>query len=155
MNITRQGKRLLFGLLGLTVAAGLAGTVCLAQPETEEDLFNAAAGKPAFTTSSYDDSVWGAAYLTDGHKMGSWPLPAGETLGWRTNNFLTGTGEDGRDTDVTVTVNLEEESDIRRILLYPRGNGGICFPAAYTVEVSADGADWTSVAAVTLSLIHI
>ena len=149
MNITRQGKRLLSGLLGLTVAAGLAGTVCLAQPETEEDLFNAAAGKPAFTTSSYDDSVWGAAYLTDGHKMGSWPLPAGETLGWRTNNFLTGTGEDGRDTDVTVTVNLEEESDIRRILLYPRGNGGICFPAAYTVEVSADGADWTSVAAVT------
>ena len=149
MNITRQGKRLLSGLLGLTVAAGLAGTVCLAQLETEEDLFNAAAGKPAFTTSSYDDSVWGAAYLTDGHKMGSWPLPAGETLGWRTNNFLTGTGEDGRDTDVTVTVNLEEESDIRRILLYPRGNGGICFPAAYTVEVSADGADWTSVAAVT------
>lgn len=72
--------------------------------------------------------------------MGSWPLPAGETLGWRTAPGIT-----DRNADITLKMDLLNECAIDKIILYPRGNGGICFPDDYTIEVSLDGSSWVKV----------
>ena len=61
MKTKQNGKRLLAGAMSLLAAVSMTGVTCFALPDTEAELINVAAGKTVFTTSSYDDSVWGAA----------------------------------------------------------------------------------------------
>ena len=134
--------------LVLVMIVGMMG-ISVSKAEEAIPLINVAKNKPVYTTSAVEDSVWGSAYLTDGLKMGSWPLPAGETLGWRTAYGFAGTGTEGRETDTSITVNLEEVCNIHKIVLYPRGNSGICFPSDYSIYTSQDAVSWTKVATVT------
>ena len=99
---------------------------------------NVALGKRVNVSNSYNDGAWNPKYATDGVKMTSWPT--NQTLGWRTVGYGT------RDVDdVFISVDLENVYKIDRIVLYPRGNEGICFPSDYTVSVSVDGRNWTVV----------
>lgn len=129
-------------LLVLLMLACITGTFLFGeqQASADENYKNIALGKTVTVSSAYNDAVWNSAFLTDGYRMGSWPLPAGETLGWRTANM----GK--RDAEVTAVMDLDDICLISKIVLYPRGNGGICFPDDYTLEVSPDGERWITVA---------
>lgn len=111
--------------------------------EVKDGRTNVAPFASVSCSSSYTDDVWHPAFLTDGFKMGSWPLPSGETLGWRSSALSN------RNEEVTILFTLEDISFINEIILYPRGNGGICFPDDYTVSISEDNLEWTIVAVIT------
>lgn len=97
---------------------------------------NLAAGKRVITSESYVDGAWNPAFAVDGHKMESWPTD--KTLGW------CSTWYDTRDVvDVFLTVDLGREYRIDSVILYPRGNNGLCYPTDYTVEISTDMESWT------------
>ncbi|MBQ9780962.1 MAG: discoidin domain-containing protein [Clostridia bacterium] len=72
---------------------------------------------------------WSKAMLVDG-KLGN---------GWSTDPYDK---ETDRNKPVTVTLQLPSASEISCIALFPNG----CFPAKYTVSVSADGKAYTKVA---------
>ncbi len=122
----------------LLILIGICSSV---NTQSNEQAINVASGKPVEVSSAWNDTVWNSSFLTDGLCMKSWPLPSGETLGWRTAPGFT-----DRNVDITLKMNLVEKCLIEKITLYPRGNGGICFPDDYTIEVSPDGNSWTKVA---------
>ena len=99
---------------------------------------NIALGKRVKASNSYIDGAWNPQYIVDGVKMTSWPTD--KTLGWRTKGSASRSAA-----DVNVTVDLDNVFSIDRIVLFPRGNGGICFPSDYTVSVSVNGINWTTV----------
>ncbi len=72
---------------------------------------------------------WSKAMLVDG-KLGN---------GWSTDPYDR---ETDRNEPVTVTLKLPSAAEISCIALFPNG----CFPAKYTVSVSADGKTYTKVA---------
>lgn len=72
---------------------------------------------------------WSKAMLVDG-KLGN---------GWSTDPYDK---ETDRNEPVTVTLKLPSASEISCIALFPNG----CFPAKYTVSISADGKTYTKVA---------
>ena len=82
------------------------------------------------------EGFWNLAYLIDGYVTDSWPLASGRTLGWRSGIC------DGRDTEINIILDLEDVQTFDEMALYPRGNGGICFPEDYSVLISDDGNDW-------------
>ncbi len=131
------GLLLLLGLLTCLACAFLFGRP---PAKAESGYQNLASGKAVEVSSTYNDAVWNPSFLTDGYRMGSWPLPAGETLGWRTADL----GK--RDVEVTAIMDLGNLYLISKVVLYPRGNGGICFPDDYTIAISADGSHWITVA---------
>ncbi len=106
---------------------------------------NVALSASVSTASDWEDpeGAWRSRFITDGSKMASWPLPEGETLGWRSIRSAS------RETNITLTVDLGDTARINRVELYPRGNGGICFPDDYAIDISTDGVAWTRVASVT------
>lgn len=99
---------------------------------------NLAAGKRVITSESYMDGAWNPSFAVDGHKMESWPTD--KTLGW------CSTWYDTRDVkDVFLMVDLGRDYRIDTVILYPRGNNGLCYPTDYTVEISTDMESWTVV----------
>ncbi|MEV6013252.1 discoidin domain-containing protein [Streptomyces sp. NPDC051976] len=99
---------------------------------------NAAEGATITASSSYDADGWGKDALADGRR-GSVP----GALGWSSGSSLA--------TDHTewVQADLGSVKPLSRVDLYPRddsGNAGNGFPTDFTIQVSADGTTWTTVA---------
>ncbi len=110
-------------------------------PRVEEGV-NIAAGKPATSSSAYNDgSFWNTQYITDTHKAESYPTD--KTLGWHSAYV------DARDSEEWVIIDLEARYPVHQVDVYPRGNNGLCFPEDYTIQLSVDGVTWTDVAQVT------
>lgn len=99
---------------------------------------NLALNKPVDVSGAYIDAVWNPIFLTDGYKMDSWPLPEGKTLGWACFS-------DTRDVEMTARIDLQSIYNVDKVYIYPRGNGGICFPDNYLVQISTDNENWTTV----------
>ncbi|MFF8770174.1 discoidin domain-containing protein [Kitasatospora sp. NPDC015120] len=88
--------------------------------------------------TSYEGDGWSTRALTDGRRG-----PVGGTNGWSSN------GTPGSDHKESVTLDLLTARRIGRVDLHPRADGtaaGRGFPVDFTVKVSADGANWTTVA---------
>ena len=100
-----------------------------------------ALGRPATTSSSveYTNEGWLTANLTDGaHHTDLW-----NSSGW------SSTGSSSPNTTQWARVDLGGPSRISQVTLYPRDdapNTGLGFPSAFTVQISADGTAWTTVA---------
>jgi len=95
----------------------------------------------AAVSGSQVNDTWKTANLTDGcynHTQG----PAG----WSSRN----TGKTVFDTPEAVTIDLGTVMAVDRFQIYPRtdtvaAGEPLCFPVDYTIEVSEDGAQWTTV----------
>lgn len=76
---------------------------------------NLALGTSVSVNSVWDDpeGFWRTHFLTDGSVMTDWPLPAGETLGWRSAKH------DSRDASIEITVNLSSPANLDTVILYP------------------------------------
>ncbi|MFC5666073.1 discoidin domain-containing protein [Kitasatospora misakiensis] len=99
---------------------------------------NPAEGAAVTASSSYEADGWGRNALTDGRRS----LPTG-TNGWSSIDNLS------TDHTESVTVDLGARRRISRLDLYGRADGantGLGFPVDFTVQVSADNANWTTVA---------
>ncbi|NUR28145.1 MAG: DUF4091 domain-containing protein [Catenulispora sp.] len=100
-----------------------------------------ALGRPATASSSveYPNEGWLTANLTDGaHHTDLW-----NSSGW------SSAGSSTPNTTQWARVDLGGPSRISQITLYPRDdapNTGMGFPSAFTVQISADGTTWTTVA---------
>ncbi|YCK37892.1 discoidin domain-containing protein [Actinomadura sp. ATCC 39365] len=101
---------------------------------------NLAAGRPVTASSSveYLDEGWLRADLTDGSRSALW-----YSMGWSSQPGVAGRTE-------WAAVDLGGPSRISRVDLYARSDGentGDGFPVDFTIQVSADGSTWTTVAA--------
>ncbi len=100
---------------------------------------NMAAGGPAASTSSYEHKIgWGAAAATDGIRSSV----TSTSLGWTSSSSLTANHTE------SITVDLEGSSRISKVDLYPRndtGQIGAGFPVNFTIKVSNDNTNWTTV----------
>lgn len=99
-------------------------------PET-----NPAEGRTVTTSSSYEGDGWTAAGVVDGVRTG---------IGWSSS-----TAGMGANHTESVQVDLGSARPVGRVDLYPRADGantGLGFPIDFTVQVSADGSSWTTVA---------
>jgi len=118
-------------LLTLALEAGLA------QPGDEANagsLSNLARGKPCQVFSSHEEQGWSAAKLTDGETS---------PLGWSSKAFAA--YADHALYPEFVGVDLETNSALRRVLLYPRSDGtnaGKGFPVDFTIQVCREGEPW-------------
>ena len=110
----------------------------------ERELVNLAELATLTSDSVWDDpeGYWRLSFLTDGSKLTPWPLPAGQTLGWRSARH------DSRNANIKLTFDLAHTATVSRVDIYPRG-GGQTFPDDYAVSVSDDGVTWKTVASVT------
>jgi hypothetical protein len=97
---------------------------------------NVAKGKTVTATSSVDGAgLYAPAYLVDG-LYGNYPTDG--HLGWCTGEAAS------------ATIQLGDSCKISRVVLYPvTFEAGKFFPSAYTVSVSTDGENWTSVGSAT------
>ncbi|GGQ06332.1 MULTISPECIES: discoidin domain-containing protein [Streptomyces] len=99
-----------------------------------------APGRTASTSSSveYPTEGWLTANLTNGtHHTALW-----NSSGW------SSAGAGSPNTTQWARVDLGGPSRISQVTLYPRDdipNTGLGFPSAFTVQLSADGTDWTTV----------
>jgi hypothetical protein len=99
-----------------------------------------ALGRPATTSSSveYAHEGWLTANLTNGaHHTDLW-----NSSGW------SSAGSTSPNTTQWAQVDLGGPSLISKVTLYPRDdapNTGLGFPSAFTIQVSADGTNWTTV----------
>ncbi|MFI6326305.1 discoidin domain-containing protein [Nonomuraea sp. NPDC050556] len=99
-------------------------------PET-----NPAEGRAVTTSSSYEGDGWSAAGAVDGVRTG---------VGWSSS-----TAGMGANHTESIQVDLGSARPVGRVDLYPRSDGantGLGFPIDFTVQVSADGSAWTTVA---------
>lgn len=89
--------------------------------------------KDVTASSSVNSFSWGVESLADGIR---------NTAGWSSNNSLTTNHTEW------VKVDLRKAYEISRVDLYPRcdtGNVGQGFPVDFTIKVSQDGVNWTTV----------
>ncbi|GAA2029070.1 hypothetical protein GCM10009839_30540 [Catenulispora yoronensis] len=99
-----------------------------------------ALGRPATTSSSveYPNEGWLTANLTNGaHHTDLW-----SSSGW------SSAGSSTAGSTQWARVDLGGPSRISQVTLYPRDdapNTGLGFPSAFTIQVSADGTNWTTV----------
>ena len=109
------------------------GTAAAGQENTP---VNVASGKTVTATESVDGAgLYAPSYLVDGI-YGNYP--AESHLGW-----CTGTA-------ASATIQLGTPCKISKVLLYPLTyETGKFFPSSYTVSVSTDGENWTSVGSAT------
>lgn len=120
------------------------GRIPLPEKSSYEELIqehgvNYALGKtPIASGSGYESTVdkWGLAYLTDGYKL---TTGADGTNGW----WSQGSRKTSPDDSVWGGVDLGAVYTINKVLLYPRKSGEY-FPTAYTLQVSIDGENWTT-----------
>ncbi|MER5425354.1 discoidin domain-containing protein [Streptosporangium roseum] len=99
---------------------------------------NPAEGAIVTASSSYQNDGWGTGSATDGRR-GS----VSGAMGWSSIDNLTANHTEW------VRADLGSARPISRVDLYPRSDGanaGRGFPVDFTVQVSADGTDWTTVA---------
>lgn len=102
-------------------------------PET-----NPAEGRTVTATSSYLGDGWSPQGAVDGERGST----AG-AMGWSSDADLA------TDHSESITVDLGSAKPVSRVDLYPRadaGNVGRGFPVDFTVKVSADRTNWTTVA---------
>ncbi|WP_214321687.1 discoidin domain-containing protein [Nonomuraea sediminis] len=104
-------------------------------------LVNAAEFGTVTASSSYQGDGWSLAAANDGLRT-SWS----NAMGWSSvDNMTTNHTE-------WVKVDLGSTRSISRVDLYPRNDGastGLGFPVDFTVQVSANGTSWTTVASPT------
>ncbi|MCQ2430247.1 MAG: discoidin domain-containing protein [Clostridia bacterium] len=148
-------KALRLTVSGGSIAADLAeieiyhddGSVPLPGPTSYEEVTqekgqNVALGKKPIASGSAYESVtdgWGLAYLTDGIKLRT---EANGTNGWMAQGVSSLTPKAGT---VWGGVDLGGDYKVSRVVVYPRESGKF-FPAAYDIQISLDGEDWTTVA---------
>ena len=95
---------------------------------------NLALGKPCKAFSSYEQDGWSVSNLTDG-KAGA--------LGWSSQAFAV--WPDHSLYPEFVVVDLRTNCAIRRVVLYPRGDGlnvGKGFPEDFSIQVCREGEPW-------------
>ncbi|MBO7407344.1 MAG: discoidin domain-containing protein, partial [Clostridia bacterium] len=109
-----------------------------------QDGVNLALGRKVTAANSYEDGTyWAKAFLTDGVNV---PLDQSTNAGWSVDPF----SGIGRNDPVEIKVDLEDVYLLETIILKPCiYNGGASMPSNYKLLVSADGKNWTEVAAVT------
>ena len=98
---------------------------------------NYAVGAAVTASSSYEGSGWGIARINDGQQTST-----ASSMGWSSN---TTTGSNHTE---WVQLNLGTTVTLNKIDLYPRsdaGNVGQGFPINFTIAVSTDGVNWTTV----------
>lgn len=100
-----------------------------------------AAGATVTASSTYTGSRWALANVADGtvHSTSA-------DTGWTSNNTLTASHTEW------VQLDLGTTQPLSRVTLYPVDNGvpiGSDFPIDYTIQISADGTTWSTVATVT------
>ncbi|MFI5732315.1 discoidin domain-containing protein [Kribbella sp. NPDC051587] len=99
---------------------------------------NPAEGGAVSVSSSYDSDGWRAIAAVDGRRTSD-----ASSMGWTSGAATSATDQQ------TFKVDLGAARALGRVDLYPRADGtnvGIGFPVDYDVQVSADGASWTTVA---------
>lgn len=121
--------------------------------EKGEPKINVAANK-AVTATSEDISnidknakeppiLWSVDRLTDGQRLSIDIVNEGTTnMGYRSESF------DNADNNVQLTVDLQETQTINTVKLYPlndRVHGGKGMPVDFTIDVSEDRENWTTV----------
>ncbi len=99
---------------------------------------NYASGATVTASSSYEGSGWGLAHINDGQRTS---MPS--SMGWSSTNST------GSNHTEWVQLDLDTNASLNRIDLYPRsdaGNVGQGFPINFTIAISTDGVNWTTVA---------
>ncbi|MEU7891924.1 discoidin domain-containing protein [Nonomuraea sp. NPDC049152] len=99
-------------------------------PET-----NPAEGRVVTTSSSYEGDGWSAPAAVDGTRTG---------IGWSSSTANMGVNH-----TEWIQLDLGAARPLSRVDLHPRSDGsntGLGFPVDFTVQVSADGSSWTTVA---------
>ncbi|MFD1543548.1 glycoside hydrolase domain-containing protein, partial [Nonomuraea guangzhouensis] len=99
---------------------------------------NMADGRPVMTSSTYPADGWHEMAAVDGIQSST---PG--SMGW---SSAAGTSADRTE---WVSVDLQSKRSLSRIDLFPRSDGantGMGFPVDFTVQVSADGNSWSTVA---------
>ncbi|GAA0612959.1 DUF4091 domain-containing protein [Kribbella sandramycini] len=98
---------------------------------------NPAEGSAVTVSSSYDGDGWRPSTVVDGRRTSD---PS--SMGWTSAAAASATDQQ------SVKLDFGATRSISRIDLYPRTDGnnvGIGFPIDYTVQVSTDNANWTTV----------
>ena len=131
-------------IISIIIAAALMLSMCIIGVNAEEET-NVALNKPVIGEIEGNGTLeitlgfWKLEYLTDGVVP---EFPGSENqdrLGWYSGNAT-------RDVDMTVTIDLEDLYDLSRVYIVPQKFiQGTSFPSSYTVEISADGSNWTKV----------
>ncbi|MFI6318928.1 discoidin domain-containing protein [Nonomuraea sp. NPDC050556] len=104
-------------------------------------LVNAAEAGTLTASSSYQADGWSTQAANDGMRT-SWS----NAVGWSSNNTITANHTEW------LKLDLGSSRPLSRVDLYPRNDGastGLGFPIDFTVQVSADGSTWTTVASPT------
>ncbi|MEV6950957.1 discoidin domain-containing protein [Streptomyces sp. NPDC051183] len=99
---------------------------------------NLAANRPVTASSSIEGSGWKRRAATDGALNSA----QGYSLGWSSQKSATAAANEW------ITVDLQGASLISQVRLTPRTDGvhtGLGFPVDFTVQVSQDNANWTTV----------
>jgi ricin-type beta-trefoil lectin protein/F5/8 type C domain-containing protein/concanavalin A-like lectin/glucanase superfamily protein len=114
---------------------------CISDPNqvwAPQERTNLAAGQTASSSSQNPNSGWAIANLADGVYRSS---PG--------NGEFSSVGSAGAATEQWAQVDLGSSQKIDEVDLYPRDEtttvAGYCFPVDFTIQVSADGASWTTV----------
>ncbi|GAA5189832.1 hypothetical protein GCM10023322_43450 [Rugosimonospora acidiphila] len=100
-----------------------------------------ALNKPVTTSSSREDADWGAANVVDGQ-----PFSVDGSYGWSSDSNPTVNHTE------SMTVDLGKKQTVGAVTLWPRDWDGKPsdladdFPIDFTIAVSADGTNWTTVA---------
>ena len=95
-------------------------------------------GNAVTASSSLENSDWGAAKVVDGQTAS---VPG--SMGWTSTNSTTSNHTEW------IKLNLGSTQSINKVDLYPRNDGvntGYGFPIDFTIQVSTDNTNWTTVA---------
>jgi len=99
---------------------------------------NSASGNQAVTaSSSREENGWSTAHLTDG-VISSLP----SSMGWSSSSSPNVNHTEW------ITVDLGASTEVRKVTMFPRDDGtnrGYGFPVDFTVQVSDDNVNWTTV----------
>jgi hypothetical protein len=99
---------------------------------------NMADGRPVTTSSSYSADGWHPTAAVDGIQSST-----SGSMGW------TSVARTSANRTEWITVDLQSKRSLSRVDLFPRSDGantGMGFPIDFTVQVSADGNSWSTVA---------
>jgi len=101
------------------------------------NLNSASGNRPVTASSSYEAAGWSTANLTDG-TISSLP----SSMGWSSSSNT------GVNHSEWITVDLGASTEVRKATLFPRDDGanrGYGFPIDFSIHVSEDNVNWTTV----------